>query len=118
MRRSVSTAIAVLVVFALVLFAGPTQAETPHSLHYFEYTGGFTLDPATGIFTADALFIVVGGTDRFADAEGIVWVDVEVPFALPELPHPGVSPDIPFVYDLNAFLDLRASSATAVGCPR
>jgi hypothetical protein len=199
MRRFAGTGLAVLAVFTVVVFAGPSQAETPQSLHcsgiglfsptnigtakggnagivigdgtgsseytaggnaftvdgiavgsgveshvgeavsrttgilkkgqgivrwpvksganhvlssgdgdiYFKYTGGFTLEPATGIFTGDALFIVVGGTHRFADAKGIVWVDVEVPFALPELPPPGVSPDIPFVYDFNGFIVLK-----------
>ncbi len=47
----------------------------------FQYSGGFTLDLNTGIFTADAVFVIVGGTGRFAGASGIVWIDVEVPFA-------------------------------------
>lgn len=77
----------------------------------FRYTGGYTLDLAAFAagepsFTGDGVFIIVGGTGRFEGAAGIVWVDVTVPFALPALPPPGVSPDIPFVYDFNGFIVL------------
>jgi len=72
----------------------------------FQYTGGFTLDLATGIFAGDAVFIIVDGTGRFAGAAGIVWIHVEVPFPLLVLPPPGVSLDIPFDYDFNGFIVL------------
>ena len=38
----------------------------------FKYTGSFTLDLNTGIFTADVVFVIVGGTGRFAGASGVV----------------------------------------------
>ena len=79
---------------------------------HFQYTGGFTLDLAALLggepsFSADAVFIIVGGTDQFEGARGIVWVDVQVPFALPGLPPPNVSPAIPFNYDFNGFIVLK-----------
>lgn len=72
----------------------------------FKYVGFFALDLTNGNFTAEALFIIVGGTDRFAGARGIVWIDVAVPFPILELPPPDVSPDIPFDYDFNGFIIL------------
>ena len=77
----------------------------------FKYAGGFVLDLeafAAGepSFSGEALFVIVGGTGRFADARGIVWVDVQVPFALPGLPPAGAALDIPFEYDFNGFIIL------------
>lgn len=73
---------------------------------HFKYVGAFHFALSTGALTGDALFIVVGGTDRFEHARGIVRVHVAVPFPILELPPPGVSPALPFTYDFNGFVIL------------
>ena len=77
-----------------------------------EYIGEYTFDTskfaaAEPSFGATALWKIVGGTDRFAGAKGILWMEVEVPIVLEALPPPGVSPDIPFTYDFNGFIHVK-----------
>ncbi len=66
---------------------------------HFRYTGAYTLDLLTGMFGARAMFIITGGTDRFAGAHGVVFVDVAVT-------GPPTEP-IPFDYDFNGFIIIR-----------
>lgn len=73
----------------------------------FQYSGEFKLDLTTGSFTADPLFIIVGGTGRFEGASGVLSVDVAVPFPVSQLPPPGVSPPIPFDFEANGFIVLE-----------
>lgn len=79
---------------------------------YLDYVGEYTFDVVKFMqgepsFGATALWEIVGGTERFAKAKGVLWMEVEVPVVLEELPPPGVSPDIPFTYDFNGFIHLK-----------
>ncbi|WP_169977597.1 hypothetical protein [Tautonia rosea] len=79
---------------------------------HLEYVGAYTFDVSKFMagepsFGATALWKIVGGTDRFVGAKGVLWMEVEVPVVLEALPPPGVSPDIPFTYEFDGFIHIQ-----------
>lgn len=82
----------------------PTNSNQPHVITsddgeiHMKYHGNYTLDLTTGQFGAEGNFQIVGGTGRFANARGMVRVDVVVT-------GPPSEP-IPFDYDFNGFIVL------------
>lgn len=92
----------------------PTRSSRTHVLTsedgtiHFVYPIGssYQFDLTTGRFTGSGLFFIVGGSGRFKNASGAVWVDVAVPFVFTELPPPGVPLAVPFEYNFDGVIVL------------
>lgn len=66
-----------------------------------QYAGDYSLDLDTGTFTGDGVFVIVGGTGRFAGASGVVLVHVVVTAP------PVNNKPIPFDYEFDGFIVLN-----------
>jgi len=67
---------------------------------HFQYSGRYTLDPATGAITGDGIFVVVGGTGLFEKASGLVLVHVNAT-------GPNPSGGVNFHYEFDGFISLK-----------
>ena len=92
----------------------PTRSNRTHLISSEQGTvkmvypigSSYQFDLTTGRFTGSGPFFIVGGTGRFENASGVVWVEVAVPIVFTELPPPGVPLAVPFEYDFNGVIVL------------